>query len=331
MRELYYNEKKCDGCAEIMHDDEDIVVCPECGTPQHRECYNKNHACVNAHLHAEGFDWLEANPEKAPEPTPEQPQDQRPVKIEILKADENTDLHGEIPDFPLPLFSVDATLMDGQGLKPDDEFDGIKVSDALSYTQISAGRYLKKFIKNKGKKHLVSWNWGAFIFGPAWFFYRKIYNVGAFFLALVIAATLIVTPFANVVSDNFESYNAAFTSYKNSFSDYLKEDTPENEAALDKAAEAAKAELMKVAPAVSAFYLFTFILPNTVAALIADSVYRKKMFEDIRIAKKATSDPKVMKYSLLRRGGVSLFAALAALMAKSYMPSLILSVISRFI
>lgn len=331
MRELYYNEKKCDGCAEIMHEDEDIVVCPECGTPQHRECYNKNNKCVNAHLHAEGFDWREANPEKAPEPIPEQPQDQRPVKIEILKADENADLHGEIPDFPLPLLSVDATLMDGQGLKPDDEFDGIKVSDALSYTQISAGRYLRKFVKNKGKKHLISWNWGAFIFGPAWFFYRKIYNVGAFFLALVIAATLVATPFSNVLNDNYDTYASAFEKYTDSLTAFMKDDSEANEAALEKATETMHSENAKIAPSMAAYYLLTLILPNVAAALLADSVYRKKMFEDIRIAKKATSDPKIMKYSLMRRGGVSLFAALAALMAESYMPSLILSVISRFI
>ena len=68
---MFYDNKKCDGCSELMLEGEDIVVCPECGTPQHRECYQKNNECVNAHLHAEGFDWRAANvtDEKAEEPS----------------------------------------------------------------------------------------------------------------------------------------------------------------------------------------------------------------------------------------------------------------------
>lgn len=312
-----------------MHEGEDIVVCPECGTPQHRECYNKNNECVNAHLHAEGFDWQKANAE--PAPVSEQPQDKQPVKIEILNADEQTELQNEVPDFPMPLFSIDATLMDGQGIKPDDEFDGVKVSEALSYTQISAGRYLKKFVKNKGKKHLFSWNWAAFLFSPAWFFYRKIYKIGAFFLALTVAGALVATPFSNVINENYDSYATAFEGYTDSLVAFMKDDSEANEAALEKSTEIMHAENAKVAPSMFAFYLLTFILPNTASALLADGTYRKKMFDDIRIAKKATSDPKVLKYSLIRRGGVSLFAGLAALMAESYLPSIIMSIISNFI
>ena len=60
---MFYDNKVCDGCSDVMLEGDDIVVCPECGTPQHRECYKKNNQCVNAHLHAEGFDWRAANAE----------------------------------------------------------------------------------------------------------------------------------------------------------------------------------------------------------------------------------------------------------------------------
>ena len=61
---MYYYNKVCDGCSEIMLEGDDIVVCPECGTPQHRECYKKNNECVNVHLHAEGYDWRAAHAEQ---------------------------------------------------------------------------------------------------------------------------------------------------------------------------------------------------------------------------------------------------------------------------
>ncbi len=54
---MRYENEICQGCGKIMHENEDIVVCPECGTPQHRECYNAKHKCVNEHLHEDGFEW----------------------------------------------------------------------------------------------------------------------------------------------------------------------------------------------------------------------------------------------------------------------------------
>ncbi|MBQ4348448.1 MAG: DUF2628 domain-containing protein [Clostridia bacterium] len=54
---MRYTGNNCDGCKKPLLDDEDIVVCPECATPQHRECYNENGGCVNAHLHGTDFVW----------------------------------------------------------------------------------------------------------------------------------------------------------------------------------------------------------------------------------------------------------------------------------
>ena len=54
---MRYSDYKCDGCESVFTNSDDIVVCPECATPQHRKCYNKNGGCVNRHLHSEGFTW----------------------------------------------------------------------------------------------------------------------------------------------------------------------------------------------------------------------------------------------------------------------------------
>lgn len=54
---MIYKGQICDGCGKTFEENDDVVVCPECATPQHRECYNKNSACVNAHKHAEDFSW----------------------------------------------------------------------------------------------------------------------------------------------------------------------------------------------------------------------------------------------------------------------------------
>lgn len=54
---MRYTGNNCDGCNKPLLDDEDIVVCPECATPQHRKCYDEKHQCVNAHLHSADFEW----------------------------------------------------------------------------------------------------------------------------------------------------------------------------------------------------------------------------------------------------------------------------------
>ena len=46
-----YTGKKCFSCGEVFKDGDDIVVCPECGTPYHRECYLKEGKCINDALH----------------------------------------------------------------------------------------------------------------------------------------------------------------------------------------------------------------------------------------------------------------------------------------
>lgn len=61
---MRYNGNLCDGCHEPLLDGEDIVVCPECATPQHRHCYDKEDKCVNAHLHGTDFVWQGAVNEK---------------------------------------------------------------------------------------------------------------------------------------------------------------------------------------------------------------------------------------------------------------------------
>ncbi len=58
---MRYTNQICDGCGNIFTDGEDIVVCPECATPQHRECYKNHCGCVNAHKHGKDFTWTGAD------------------------------------------------------------------------------------------------------------------------------------------------------------------------------------------------------------------------------------------------------------------------------
>ena len=41
----------CVGCKAYLFEDDDVVYCPICGAPHHRECYNKLNHCALEELH----------------------------------------------------------------------------------------------------------------------------------------------------------------------------------------------------------------------------------------------------------------------------------------
>ncbi len=65
---MKYTGNLCQGCGEPFNDNDDIVVCPECGTPQHRECYDKENRCVCSHLHGEEYAWQGTVKNEEPRP-----------------------------------------------------------------------------------------------------------------------------------------------------------------------------------------------------------------------------------------------------------------------
>lgn len=65
-----YRGQHCPICGKEFCDGDDIVVCPECGTPYHRECYKTAGHCVNEERHGESFEWKPETAPHAEEKTP---------------------------------------------------------------------------------------------------------------------------------------------------------------------------------------------------------------------------------------------------------------------
>ena len=42
---MEFSEFQCPVCNKTFQDGDDVVVCPECGAPHHRECYEQNGHC----------------------------------------------------------------------------------------------------------------------------------------------------------------------------------------------------------------------------------------------------------------------------------------------
>lgn len=55
-------------------------------------------------------------------------------------------------------------------------------TDEMLYIGPGAELYIPKFRDMQEKKRLFAWNWAAFLGGPAWFAYRKMYGMSIFLL-----------------------------------------------------------------------------------------------------------------------------------------------------
>ena len=69
---------------------------------------------------------------------------------------------------------------------------GIEDVDVINYVGKNSDYYLEKFAQKKGK-WFIQWNWSAMLFGPAWFFYRKMYKVATIYSAALILLALLFT------------------------------------------------------------------------------------------------------------------------------------------
>jgi hypothetical protein len=166
----FLNEK-CLVCNNSFKEDDDIVVCPHCGTPHHRECYKESTRCANHENHGEDFHW---------EPTFVTPEDVNTPEEEIKPPFGQVTNLDQIP-MGIPFPPLQQNLLNSF---PQELEEGVKTEDVTIFVRHEFPKYLKKFQKIKDGK--FTWNWAAFFFAPYWFFYRKMHKLGVVFLAIFI-------------------------------------------------------------------------------------------------------------------------------------------------
>lgn len=211
-----YTGNHCPVCEQAFTDDDDIVVCPDCGTPYHRACWQKVGVCLHQSEHAAGFEW---KPEFGPEaeaaahaaicpncgthnepgaarcghcgiPLP-RPEDagQNPEH-----AEESGPIYARNPgayhpnagqdtrQAPGPHMDAFGTGADGsiyrREVGPEDPIDGIKARHWAIFLGRSPMYYLMQFFRMSETKHRVTFSFAAFFFGPAYLLYRKMWKEG---------------------------------------------------------------------------------------------------------------------------------------------------------
>lgn len=184
----------CPVCKENCNLEEDIVVCPECGAPYHRDCYNSLGECVFKEKHSQGFSYNKSksdNDEAINEnlqttsskinSTDEKkcPHCFKENSVEsffcsncgcpLLPNKNNSEILTNIP--------ISSQFDQFMNMAKDDIINNIKVSEFVYYIKVNFMYYVACF-KNIFEKNKSRFNFGAFLFSGAWFLYRKIYKIG---------------------------------------------------------------------------------------------------------------------------------------------------------
>lgn len=204
---------KCPVCNEQFTKNDDIVVCPECGAPHHRECYELENRCFFEDKHSDDFSFEQLNNEENNADETAQDNDANTVVCKICNTENpketfycckcgaplneqdrqtanSNQQNGQPGGFP---FGV--PFGQTQVINPFDPMAGLK-SDEIIADNVTAGEmskfvgkstpYFLRIFSNIKKYNKSRFNFSAFLFSGMYFLYRKMILLGSIFSILLI-------------------------------------------------------------------------------------------------------------------------------------------------
>lgn len=316
---MKYENMPCPGCGSHFHEEDDIVVCPICATPQHRSCWNENGNCVNVDKHADGYIWMPGNgieefqqseTKRCPICGGENPidayncsncgaffgyqQEYNGSSIKCLYCGaENDPSNTECTNCSAPLKNISSSDRKKYFGDSGESIGEMPVDRIATYLRVSISKYLSKFRKiEEGKK--VSFNWAAFLFGPFWYFFRKMYKAGII-LCVVLGCVSVI------FNSCLDEVNEIMTPYQEQI---------QTNALSQEEFETIMVKTSAVVTKPFAIGIALIILANLIGAFLADKTYLKKIKSDMQMLDEQVPDENMKTMLLSRRGGVSFLGPL---------------------
>lgn len=202
---LNISEEKCSVCQAYLFEDDDIVYCPECGAPHHRDCYNSVGHCGLEQYHGTEKQYKRPQNETAQQAVREQPEVKDDIETVCQMCGKGFDRDSaQCPNCGAPNISklggrfIEIDLLGGVPADMD-LGDGVTANEAKMFVATNTQRYIPKFADFKlGKK--ASWNWAAFLFPCAWFASRKMYSKAALIGTFQVVFSMLTLPLQRAIS-----------------------------------------------------------------------------------------------------------------------------------
>lgn len=208
-----YFGNKCAVCNNVFKKGDDIVVCPECGTPSHRECYFNNGKCINEDKHKDGYVYEPTSADNNTSgnqadtitcPKCNTENDKNLFFCTNCKSPLNVSQPNQNPypgNGPMPNNQgyPNVVMFDPMaGISTDEDMgDGVTAGEMTKFVRnntpyfITIFFYIKKFLKSR-------FNFCAAIFMGGYLLYRKMYKLGAIVTAIQ-AMVMILSMYLNYV------------------------------------------------------------------------------------------------------------------------------------
>ncbi len=295
--------EKCPVCKAYLFDEDDIVFCPECGAPHHRECYNAIGHCALESLHGTADQYRRVVREEPVIEETRQEASQNTVKCGMCGEEYDRELD-MCPECSTP----NVTKMGGRyvhfdflgGVPSDmDLGEGVTADEAKRFVTSNTHRYIPKFADMRAGKR-VSWNWFAFLFPCGWFLSRKMYAWGSLAGTLSVAFTLLSVPFGKAISQ-FE-----FTGNYMEMAQLIEQNI----------------STIGMASVIVAFLgSILSILLSFLCGAFGDLLYRNHTLDTVSSIKKESVD---IEEDFRRKGGVSFVALMIGWIAVQYIPRVLI-------
>lgn len=294
--------KQCAFCKALLFEEDDVVYCPVCGAPHHRDCYLSSGKCALEHLHGTDEEY---------NPHPENDETDIPLNREGHTCERCGKISSSDTIFcpycgkvfaekintgdgsaPIP-FATPVRFDALGGIDKDAKIDGIKAGVVASFIRMNTSRYIPLFARLAEHKKKRGWNWSAFLFPSAWNAYRKNYLLSAVFAAIAICSFSLISSLATAT---------------NAYLSQLPVDTMLTFQELSNAYNSVGVMHWVLFAAGIGLDLFSRII----CALYGDSWYKNSCFEKLK-AINDLDDEDEAKEKFIRKGGVNQFLGLLLL------------------
>ena len=301
---------QCQYCHAKLFKDDDVVVCPECGAPHHRECYKSLGHCALEEYHGTENCYVppvQTAKEQENDKTShsEQPGVSAQIRVKCqMCGEEYSPDASACPKCKAPNIQKiggNAVFFDFLGgVAPDyDLGEGVIADEAKRFVMANTNKYIPKFVKiRSGKK--VFFNILAFLFPCQWLLSRKMYKLGALITAVQVALSTLLLPYylkiQNILPQTVTVANA------NKYMD----------------------ELMKVMSKGNMLIYFAIIfaifLLHLLFGMFGDLIYRNHVISTVKNIKTNETD---FEEAMHKKGGVSLLMLIFGFLITTYLPEII--------
>ena len=261
---MKFTGEKCVLCDEVFTDSDDVVVCPECGTPHHRDCYKKHGRCGNIYMHGTGQKWQSAIRVTEIKPEIVVQEDEHYPDYEPIQPHEYTDIN-----------SFNKAVMRDIGFNLNEDMGGATLDEINMFVGHNVLYYIPKFKKMKDLGSKLSFNLSCFLFPSFYFANRKmwLWAIIATVISVIlnIPASIIIMAQSGVFTENIMNVI------------YENQDFIQNMETICSAGSC---------------------IMRTVMCLFANWIYFKFVLKKIQQIKKNAPDGKLNKYNAVAFGGV---------------------------